>query len=140
MGSFNAKIDADADATLAPILIDEEDKMMTRPSDGMLEPRRYRASRRQQPGRGFAWQDPTRKRLAQKRKPPQTVAEKIDEAANTAIEPAEMRPLASKLQPREQQRPSTSRRTGPERAAAWLVRKFEESNLVDDENQGKTRE
>ena len=141
MERFETSLDEEAEASLVPKDPGFDDQPELRTASYWK-----RVAREQQkgPARGFRWHDPKKRYPA--RAPPKSFATALDEAGDAAL-------AASEALVRPPRRPGAARadgdddstaagrpggnsvsdpRSAPERAADWLVRKYDESALAED--------
>ena len=143
--SFASRLDAESDAALAPLVMDEKGRFGEDAADAALDEKRPTLEELLAPPpkrprrRGFEWHDPKLRYGP----PPPTFAERLDAASEAAIElplldleeDERAKPTPEPKKSRgARSRPATEvLGTGPERAAAWLLRKYDEIYGDDDD-------
>ena len=125
--AFATRIDAAGDEALAPLLVDKKGRLISDVDDTAEEPRPtieqlLAPEPKPKPTRGFQWHDPKRRHGP----PPPTFAERLDAEAEATLPPRAREIARDRQGDNEQPAKSTSLRTGPERAAEWLMRKYDE--------------
>ena len=137
--AFATRLDAESDAALAPLLLDEEGRYGEEAANAPVEKRPtleelLAPSSKRPRRRGFQWHDPKRRWGP----PPPTFAERLDAASEAAIGGAadddeRAQPSADALRERRTSPMEERLGSGPERAAAWLIRKYDEVYGVDED-------
>ena len=132
MKSFRQRLDADVDAALAPglrqtteleedvaLLMKQGENQPDTTAEEMPALKALLAQQKRRPARGFEWHDPKRRFGP----PPPTIAERMDADTDKALSSSVLDDDVESVD-REGPSRSTPPTSAPERAAAWLTRKY----------------
>ena len=138
MEKFNTRLDAGANATLAPLLMDKPyDELGEADFDeasAMTERRQAAATTTTTtPARGFEWHDQRKHPGRVQRAPRETLQQRMEREREVELRRGEkvvprrdLEPVDATATRRASKRKRPARKSGPERLAEWLIRKAEE--------------